>query len=381
MVFPKKYRMLFVNPPARVNKDIPNLGIAYAATYFKTKVVDLNTMPEPRNRFLKYKTDVLGISVQSRTFSVSKKIAEIYKKKYPNAKVKSIKGFLDVQCCYPYVDFEQTIEYKEPFSDKYLFPNYELFDSFELFQKNWEKGRWGYGIMTALGCPFQCNYCQSSNRKWRARSPENCYEELKQAKEKWNIKKFHILDDCFNVNKQRVLEFCRLVKKLNLTWSCSNGLRADIFDEDIARALYESGCKYINFGIESSSPKVLKAINKGETIEQIEKAIATAKKYSDGVSGFFILALPGSSYETDKKTIEWVKKQKINANFSYYVPFDKEMQFDKIFYGDNAQPVADTYSKSKQKELYEKSISLRSWQNKRIVLRKVKRKLIKILTK
>ncbi len=372
-------KMIFVNPPAGANTDIPNLGLAYAATYFKSKVIDLNTKPEPKRRFLDEETDILGISVQSRTFGVSKKIAEEYKNKYPDSKIKSIKGFLDVQCCYPYVDFDERIEHTERFSDKYPFPNYELFDSFDIFQKNWQSGRWGYAIMTALGCPFRCSYCQSKNRGWISRSPKNCYEELKRAKERWGIKKFYVIDDCFNVNKKRVLEFCSLVKKLNLTWSCSNGLRADIFDEDIAKALYSSGCKYINFGVESSSPKVLNAINKGETIEQIEKAIKIAKRYFDSVGGFFILALPGSSYEIDKATLGWVRRQKINAQFSYYVPFEKSVALDKIFYGEKAEPVADTYNKRKQKELYEESTSLRTWQNKRITFRKVKDKIIRML--
>ncbi len=182
--------MIFVNPEAKVNQDTPNIGLAYAAIHFGVKVVDLNTLPKPRKRFLKYKTDVLGISVQSRTYSQSQRIAKLYKSKYPEAKIKSISGFLDVQCCYPYLEFDDKIEYSEPFSDRYPFPNYELFDSFKTFKKKWQTGEWMYAIMTSQGCPYQCVYCVSRNRKWIARSAQNCYEELKQAKEKWAIKSF-----------------------------------------------------------------------------------------------------------------------------------------------------------------------------------------------
>lgn len=346
--------MLFVNPNAKSNQNIPNIGLAYAATHFNAKTIDLNTMPEPADRFLAYEEPVFGISIQSRTFSESKEIARLYKEKYPKSLIKSISGFLDVQCCYPYLDFEEKIEYKEPFSDSYPFPNYELFDSFNIFQKNWQKAEWAYAIMTSQGCPYQCIYCSSKNRKWLARSPENCYEELKRAKDKWKIKYFVIIDDCFNVNRERVLEFCNFAGKLNLKWSCANGLRADRFDEEMALSMKESGCWQISFGIESVDNSVLGAINKGETFEEIEKTIKIAKKYyvSENINGFFIIGLPGSSFEKDFKSLEWSKNQGIRAHFSFYVPFDKNMQYDKLFYGEHAYPLSNVYSQELQKKIY-----------------------------
>ena len=370
--------MIFINPPAHVNQDIPNLGLAYAATHFNARVIDLNTCPCPEDRYLERQTDVLGISVQSRTFSESKRIAEEYKKKYPEARVKSVSGFLDIQCCYPYIDFSETLRHDAVFSDAFPFPDFELFDSCETFRKNWSSGSWGYAIITALGCPFRCTYCQSKKRGWRPRSPQNCFEELQQAKEKWGIKKFNVIDDCFNVSAKRVLEFCGLIQELDLIWGCSNGLRADIFNEDIARALCDSGCQYVNFGVESANQKVLDSISKGETVEQIEEAIAIARKYFAGIGGFFIIGLPGSNYELDLQTIEWVKRQKINAHFSYYVPFeDREAAYDKLFFGDTAEPVAETYEKEKQKELYEKTIPLRRWREK-ITVKQVKNRIARM---
>lgn len=348
----KRYKILFVNPEARVNRDTPNIALAYAATHFNVRVIDQNTLASPKDRFLKYEADLLGVSVQSRTYSEAKRIAKVYKAQYPKVKVKSISGFLDVQCCYPYLDLEERISYDKPFSDNYPFPNYELFDSCELFKKNWQKGNWPYAIMTSQGCPYQCIYCVSRDRKWRARSPQNCYQELKQAKEKWGIKSFQILDDCFNIDKKRVIEFSRLVKPLGLTWSCANGLRADRFDEDMAKAISESGCQHISFGIESTDPEVLKTIKKGETIEQIEKAIDIAKRYFKGIAGFFIIGLPQSSYKKDLASLKWAIRRGIDAHFSYYLPFDRGMQYDGLFYGEETHPVSDEYPGELQRKIY-----------------------------
>lgn len=369
--------MIFVNPNARVNRDIPNIGLAYAATYFKVRVVDQNTKPYPKDRFLNYEADVLGISVQSRTYHEAERIAKVYEAQYSKAKVKSISGFLDVQCCYPYLDFEEKISYNKPFSNNYPFPNYELFDSFELFKKNWQKGNWPYAIMTSQGCPYQCIYCVSRNRKWRARSAQNCYEELRWAKEKWKIKSFQILDDCFNINKERVIELSRLVKPLDLKWSCANGLRADRLDENIARAMSQSGCHFVSFGIESIIPEVLETIRKGETKEEIEKAIVIAKKYFKGINGFFIIGLPGSSYEKDLASLKWAREKEINAHFSYYLPMDKAVQYDRLFYGEGAYPVSDEYPKELQEKIYKMTKYMRPDNFKKNLLKRLINKLRK----
>jgi radical SAM superfamily enzyme YgiQ (UPF0313 family) len=347
--------MIFVNPDARSNVNIPNIGLAYAATHYGVKVVDLNTMPSPADRYLREGTDVLGISVQSRSLGEAERIAKAYREKYPSAKVKSISGFLDVQCCYPYLDMEEKLEFREPFSDAYPYPDYELFDSFPVFSRNWRSGEWAYAIMTSQGCPYQCTYCSSRNRKWLARGPANCRGELEAAVKKWGIRAFVILDDCFNVDKARCLEFCAQVKPLGLTWNCSNGLRADRFDAELAAALRAAGCRQISFGMESTDPGVLAGIKKGETPEQIEAAVdAASAHYGPGeVNGFFIIGLPGSSYEKDMASLRWAMGKRIHAHFNYFVPSEKLLERDALFYGASASPHSPAYPAEQQRKVYE----------------------------
>ena len=350
----EKPPFLFVNPDARANRDIPNLALAYAATHYGARVVDLNTLPRPPHRFLRHAADTLGISIQSRTFSHAKEIAKQYKEKHPAAKVKSIHGWLDVQCCYPYLDLDAKLEHGEPFSDDYPFPAYELFDSFPLFSGNWRLGLWSYAIMTSQGCPFACTYCVSRKRKWRARSSKNCYLELERAQKKWGIKRFVIIDDCFNVDINRALDFCRLIEPLGLRWSCLNGLRADLFPREMAEAMSSSGCERLNFGIESVDDEVLAKVQKGEDFVTIEKAVDRACKHfpAERITGFFIIGLPGSNYEKDRRAVEWARRKGINALFSYYLPFDEKMQYDSLFFGSGAAPHAASYPAEQQKEAY-----------------------------
>lgn len=351
-------RKLFVDPQTDVNANIPNLGLAYAATYYNARVIDQHILPYPRDRFLKVKADELGISVKPFTEVESKRISIMYRCRYPAVAVSSITGFIDVQCCYPYVKWGNSLDFAEPFSDKYPFPDYTLFDSFNYLKTNWQTGFWAYPIMTSQGCPYQCLFCAARNRKWLSRSAANCVEELKQAKEKYGIKYFEVIDDAFNIDKARVIEFCGLVKPLGLKWACTNGIRADKFDEETAKAMKESGCYHVGFGAETTDPELLKAINKGETFQDIERAVDAAARHIEKVSAFFIIGLPGSSFEKDMATLNWAKSKNIRAHFSYFVPADGR-QSGSVFYGAASGPSAGAYGKQEQAKVYALSRKLR----------------------
>jgi len=352
-------KLLFIDPSSDVNVNTPNLGLAYSATYHKARVIDQHVLPYPKDRFLKYKAETVGISVKSFSAGEAQRVKEVYAKKFPQAKIMSVSGFIDVQCCYPYLKWEQDLSFNEPFSDKFEFPAYELFDSFNYMRANWQTGFWAYPIMTSHGCPYQCAFCASRNRKWLARSAANCFEELKQAKEKYGIKYFEVIDDAFNIDKKRVLEFCGLVKSLNLKWACTNGIRADRFDEETARAMSGAGCYHVGFGAETTDPEILKDISKGETFEDISKAVDTAKKYIDMVSAFFIIGLPGSTYDKDKATLDWAVQKGIRAHFSYFVPECSSASQGSVFYGVSAGPKSNAYPAEQQKEIYALSRKMR----------------------
>jgi hypothetical protein len=350
---PQRIPHLFVNPCAHSNTDIPNIALAYTATHHNAPVVDLNTVPQPSSRYLDVDAETLGISFQSRSASDADRIRREYISRYPDARVVSLATAVDVQCCYPFLQWEQSIALTEPFSDAYQFPNYELFDSFGVFRVKWNSGAWPYAIMTSRGCPFSCTYCMSRNRKWFPRSAGNCAAELQQARDRWGIKSFTILDDCFNFRKDRVLEFCERVAPLNLEWFCTNGLRADRFDEEMAVALRAAGCSTVGFGIESSDPIVLESIKKGETIEQIECAVDIARRYFRSVAGFLIIGLPGSSYASDMRTLRWTLGKGIYPHFSLYLPFDETSATDATFYGDNVTPGGHAYPVAEQSKVYD----------------------------
>jgi radical SAM superfamily enzyme YgiQ (UPF0313 family) len=344
--------MLLVNPDSGIYRSIPNVGLAQIATGLRARVVDLNARPEPALRYLDLADSEVRVSVRSNTERAAEVIRERYLEKHPGARVASVTNCVDVQCCYPAVSWTDDLSIQPAFGDDLPFPDYALFDSFELFRDRWASGEWPYFILTSLGCPFGCSFCASRRRKVRARSVENCREELRLARDRWGIRSFSVLDDCFNVSRERAVGFCDAVRPLGLPWSCGNGLRADIFDDEVARALATSGCQAVSFGAESMDDAVLERIQKGETSEQIDRAVTIANRYFPGrVNCFFILGLPGSTYEADLATVRWAVGKGISANFSYFVDHTMDLGAD-VFHGGHAAPRSKAYDPILQERLY-----------------------------
>lgn len=183
----------------------------------------------------------------------------------------------------------------------------------------------GVSIVTSRGCPYQCIYCSAklvAGQCFRARSPESIIEELKHWNEK-GIKYFHIVDDNFTLNKERVIQLCDLILKNNIkaTFAC-DGVRADRVDYETLKKMKESGFKYLSFGVEGGNNKVLKAIKKGETIEQIEKAIQDSIKLGFEVYLFFLVGSPTETKKDVQDSISLALKYPISgANFYNLVPF------------------------------------------------------------
>lgn len=167
---------------------------------------------------------------------------------------------------------------------------------------------YSYPLLTSRGCPYTCIFCLSpvlSDRKWRARSPVNVIEELKHAIRTYGIKTFNVRDDNLTLRMNRAKEFCdRLVsEQLDLRWSCNNGIFARWVDSELAKKMSQAGCVEVSLGIESLVPEIFDQVRKGEHLRDVRNAVRALKDAGIRIRGFFILGLPGDSFE--------------NAMFSY----------------------------------------------------------------
>ena len=179
-------------------------------------------------------------------------------------------------------------------------------------------------LVTSRGCPNQCTFCDRSifGNYLRGHSPESVLKMLMILVHQYGIKHVLFDDDTLTIWKGRLRKICQLIikEKLDLTWTCL--ARVDSVDKAMLRLMKKAGCWQILYGIESGDQQVLNKLQKGITLEEIEKALKMTHEIGIRSKGFFILGTPFETKPSALKTIEFMKKIALDDfHMTYFTPF------------------------------------------------------------
>jgi anaerobic magnesium-protoporphyrin IX monomethyl ester cyclase len=223
----------------------------------------------------------------------------------------------------------------------------------------------GEVILTGRGCPFNCAYCASRNiwgRRVRLRSVSCIVEELEMLKEqanageeqslpekrasitedvldrrpgRWVVK---VVDDTFTVNKKRTLQLLSeiVLRGLNC-FEFTGGVRADTLDENLVTRMKEANFRRVTLGVESGSPRILEMIRKGETNEDVKRAVKLLRGVGIHSHAFFMIGLPEETpedIELSKKLIMEVQPDHVEINM--VTPYPGTDIFEKLIHEDPA---------------------------------------------
>jgi len=175
---------------------------------------------------------------------------------------------------------------------------------FDRYRMPMIKGPYSF-IVTSRGCPAGCTYCikhVSYQYAVRLRSPQKLVEEMQLLRD-LGVEHIHMYADLFTVNREQVIELCRLIidAKLGVTWTANS--RVDYVDAEMLHLMGRAGCMLIAWGIESGNEIVLKRAHKGYKMEQAHRALGCAHESGIKNWGYFIIGLPGETVETIQETM------------------------------------------------------------------------------
>jgi len=211
--------------------------------------------------------------------------------------------------------------------DTLPFPAWDLIDM-EPYQKMWlqHAGYFSMNMGTTRGCPFKCNWCAKPiyGNRYNSRSPQNVMEELKMLKKQFAFDHIWCCDDIFGLKPGWVKAFADLVEAEGLSFRFKMQGRVDLLlQENNIRDLARAGCENIWMGAESGSQKILDAMDKGTTVEQIYEATALLKKCGIRPSFFIQFGYLTETKEDIGKTIAMINKllpYEIGISVSYPLP-------------------------------------------------------------
>ena len=178
-------------------------------------------------------------------------------------------------------------------------------------------------VLTSRGCPARCTFCNSSSifhKKVRKRSIGNVIKEIELLKSYYNIDGVYFHDETFTIQSEWITDLCNALKPLGLKWGCQT--RVNLISEELLGIMSHAGCIQIDFGIESASRRILKSIKKGQTPEQIKKALDLTRKYRIKSLASFMIGLPGEKEEDLIENVKFLRKTKPDYTyFNLFTPF------------------------------------------------------------
>jgi radical SAM superfamily enzyme YgiQ (UPF0313 family) len=175
-------------------------------------------------------------------------------------------------------------------------------------------GGYPTAMISSRGCPYRCTFCLWPDilygHKFRARSAKNVVDEIEDAVRVYGHDEIYFDDDTFTIDRQRVLDICHMIQERGLEqeveWIAQ--CRVDTVDREMLEAMKAANCGYILFGVESGSPKMLKKMKKGITLDKVRQAFQLTKEVGIKTQAFFLFGMPGETQETIRETIEFAKE-------------------------------------------------------------------------
>ncbi|MEE9543125.1 MAG: radical SAM protein [Thermodesulfobacteriota bacterium] len=142
-------------------------------------------------------------------------------------------------------------------------------------------------------------------RKFRARSLNEVFKEIRFLIDKYDIKKLMIIDDNFTHNKRRAKEFCDEFKAQDFGIEIHFMVLALwCMDEELIDKLQSIGCTSMGFAIESGVQNIVtNVIKKPLNLTRSMELLRYAKKKGIHLTGTFVIGFPGETKKDIQRSL------------------------------------------------------------------------------
>ncbi|MCP4155224.1 MAG: amino acid adenylation domain-containing protein, partial [bacterium] len=169
-------------------------------------------------------------------------------------------------------------------------------------------------IQATRGCPYKCAYCHRIwSKRHTVRSAENIFDEVNTYYQ-MGIRRFVLLDDIFNLNRENYTRFLKLVVENNLDIRLffPNGLRGDLLTKDEIDLMVKAGTVSLALALETASPRLQKLVKKKLHLEKLRENLKyICEKYPHVLLELFTMhGFPTETNEEALQTLEFIKSLK-----------------------------------------------------------------------
>jgi len=211
--------------------------------------------------------------------------------------------------------------------DELPLPAWDLIDLVR-YRHIWQcsHGRRAINLVTTRGCPYHCNWCAKPiwGQRYNARTPRNVVAELTWLKQLTDFDYIWFMDDIFGLKPGWIARFADELEAADLRTSFKCLSRPDLLlRAGEVEALSRAGCDVVWMGAESGSQKILDAMEKGTSVENILSACAALRRQGIRVGLFIQFGYPGETQDDIRETVAMIRKvmpDELGISVSYPLP-------------------------------------------------------------
>ena len=176
----------------------------------------------------------------------------------------------------------------------------------------------GTSIMSSRGCPINCSFCSASamfGTSLSLRSAVHVVDEIEILLKEYGFKGIKFFDSTLTLKKDHILSICEEIirRQLKFPWECE--IRVNSVNKDILRTMKNAGCYYVDFGVESVRPNVLRAMHKGITMEQVDNVFEWTSDLGLLTKVFFTFGHIQETLDDAMATIDYIEQSKKQISF------------------------------------------------------------------
>jgi radical SAM superfamily enzyme YgiQ (UPF0313 family) len=165
-------------------------------------------------------------------------------------------------------------------------------------------------LITARGCPYTCTWCSRSvfGETHRRRSITNVADEVEGIVDRYHPERLWYADDVFAIHRTWTISYAAELerRRIRLPFECIS--RAERIDDEVAEALKSLGCFRVWIGSESGSQRVLDAMKRKVSVDQVRDTADRLRRKGIEVGMFIMLGYDGERMEDLQATVDHLKR-------------------------------------------------------------------------
>ncbi|MCD4716862.1 MAG: radical SAM protein [Desulfobacterales bacterium] len=182
-------------------------------------------------------------------------------------------------------------------------------------------------VNTSRGCHYRCRFCTYHRLfpKVHYKSLDVLREELRSLARLGFIRHVRFTDDNFTANPARLKTVLNMMIEEQFDFAWSAYARANTISPDLVRLMKDSGCEFLDMGLESGSQTILDSMDKRLTRNQIIEAVRLLNSHHIYCEGGFVVGYTGETLATFDETVDMIKKSGLPYYHPYLFYFSKDM--------------------------------------------------------